>query len=599
MKFAGGLVKGLLKKTVTALIGIIGPLAFFLGIIIVLALILFMGIYWGMSEESILTDAVAQAQDVEVEKYATNRADKSNVFNTWVVPGEGSWHERRVANENKNELFTKYQGGYTPSYQYNDSGDLTVGGLGYNGEDMPGWTLLGRLVDNEGKDQKFKNYWGDVYAPILFDSLRFNDDNLMGNEDFRNRGLNDSGFNLKPYFYYKPSTITTTSTDSEGETHTTVTHIFLLVEVYSVRGHIQYHYEWITETSENSSTTKEVLRDTDTIDNGKKYLTSFLEEHLELEPADKEIMVDSIFEAMQGFTAKKEWMQWLADNSINQNALISGASIPPEYFNMLKEASVATGIPVHILTAIILKESAWNPLAVNESTGCFGLTQLDPTYWVDRATRYGFNPVTDQWNPRAQIMIGAMVLRDLIGFNNMPDWDSRNWDKNPAFRAAMASYGGYGNNVDKAHAYIDDIVSKAKAYVAPAVFPVIGYSLANISSPFGYRASGFHGAIDIACPTGSQVVSASAGIVTQSGWHSGYGNYIVITDANYDYFYAHLSKRDAQVNQLITPGTDIGLVGDTGSYSQGAHLHFSISVIGGNPMTYVGAINPVTILQCQ
>lgn len=615
---AGKITVALAKSVISALIGLVAPLGIFLGIIIVLILILFAGIYWGMSEESILTDAVAQAHDIEAEKYATNRADKGNVFNTWLVPGEsqksrlGSWHKERIewekANElppdNKKSLFAKYSTEDMPIKEYIDKdGSLKVKTIYDEGDIIHGWSFLGKLMDNDGKDQSLKNYWGDMYAPVLFDSLRFNNDNLMNDEYFRNEGFNDTGFEIRPYFYYKPSTITVTVVTEKGS-HTYQYNIFLLVEAYSIRGHYQYGYEWRTTVSGNTTTTREYLKDTHRLDDGKEYLTTYLEKRLELEPAEKALMVDSVFEAMQGFTAKKEWMKWLLENNISQNQIISASAIPSEYFSMLQEASVITGIPTHVLAAIIMKESSWNPNAINEKSGCFGLTQLNPLFWEEWAVRYGFDPVTDQWNPRAQIIIGAQVLRGYMG--SLPNFKSNNWDQDPSFRAAVAMYGGYGTDVAKAAGYINDIVAKAKAYNAKAVFPVLGFEINNITSGFGYRKHPLtgeyklHGGIDVGCPTGSTVVSASAGIVTDTVRSSGkfgtiYGNYIIITDTNYKYLYAHLSDIQVTVGQSVTPGAKIGLSGNSGD-SSGPHLHFGISTLEGDPRSYEGAVNPIPIL---
>lgn len=603
-KTAKGIMAGI-KMAGTVLAGILVPMGILLCVLGSMLLLLFMGIYGGMAGETLLTDAVAQARDVEVEAYATNRANKANIFNTWIVPGEGSWHEQRIQKENKDQLFTIYKGNYSTSFSYNKDGQTTIADIGYTGADMAEWQFLGRLADNEGKEQRLINYWGDVYAPMLFDSLQYSDGNLLEDEEYRNANLQEAGFNLKPYFYYKPSTITITSENNEGETSTTTNDIFLLVEAYTIRGHEQYQYRWETTESGSNKITKEVLDNTLVLDDGKRYLASYLDKKYKME-SDKDnfMTVTAVFEAMQGFTAKQEWMEWLNGNGIDQARILSSASIPMEYRSYIKEASQITGIPENILAAIIMQESTWNPNAVNEKTGCFGLTQLHPNYWPAWAKRYGFDPVTDQWNPRAQIIVGANVLKGYIG--TLPDWESDQWDKDHKFRAALARYGGYGEKVQDAGDYINAIVAKAKAYMKPTVFPVAGYSFGDITSPYAYRVMdgkhAFHGGIDIGCPAGSDITSASSGIITEIGangqgkWGGIYGNYIVITDMNYKYLYAHLSNILVKKNQIVAPGQIIALSGNTGK-STGAHLHFGISAINGDPKSYTNTINPVSILQ--
>ena len=65
------------------------------------------------------------------------------------------------------------------------------------------------------------------------------------------------------------------------------------------------------------------------------------------------------------------------------------------------------------------------------------------------------------------------------------------------------------------------------------VWPCPGYS--RMSSDYGYRIhpiSGdrkFHDGIDLAAPSGTDILACGAGTVTVSGWNSGgYGNYIRI-----------------------------------------------------------------------
>ncbi len=109
------------------------------------------------------------------------------------------------------------------------------------------------------------------------------------------------------------------------------------------------------------------------------------------------------------------------------------------------------------------------------------------------------------------------------------------------------------------------------------------------SSGFGYRTdpfgggTTFHAGQDIAAPTGTPIVAATAGTVAivetpdQSG---GYGNYTCIDrGAGFATCYAHHSVVFVHVGQVVKQGQLIGLVGSTGA-STGPHLHFEVRING-------------------
>ena len=118
---------------------------------------------------------------------------------------------------------------------------------------------------------------------------------------------------------------------------------------------------------------------------------------------------------------------------------------------------------------------------------------------------------------------------------------------------------------------------------------------ARMSSSYGMRRhpiSGYnsmHRGVDFAAPTGTPIIAAGSGVVTESGWYGSYGRYIRIRhNSTYDTAYAHMSR----IKRGITPGTRveqgqvIGYVGSTGR-STGPHLHYEILVNNRkvNPMT--------------
>lgn len=115
--------------------------------------------------------------------------------------------------------------------------------------------------------------------------------------------------------------------------------------------------------------------------------------------------------------------------------------------------------------------------------------------------------------------------------------------------------------------------------------PTSGY----ISSPFGYRSSGFHGGVDIANSYGTHVYAADGGRIISVGYDGSYGNKIVIDHGNgFTTVYAHMSGFATHVGDIVSKGDLIGYTGSTGN-STGNHLHFEIRINGSrvNPAKYV------------
>lgn len=111
-----------------------------------------------------------------------------------------------------------------------------------------------------------------------------------------------------------------------------------------------------------------------------------------------------------------------------------------------------------------------------------------------------------------------------------------------------------------------------------------------VSSQMGKRWGRVHQGIDIARPSSRSIFVADNGVVTDVGWHSTYGNRIVVTHNNgYETLYAHLSSINVKVGQTVPQGTKIGVMGSTGR-STGMHLHFEVFKNGSN-------INPLNVLR--
>lgn len=111
----------------------------------------------------------------------------------------------------------------------------------------------------------------------------------------------------------------------------------------------------------------------------------------------------------------------------------------------------------------------------------------------------------------------------------------------------------------------------------------------TLTSPYGYRSSGFHSGIDIANSSGTPIYAADGGTVTFSGWYGGYGYCVIIDHGNgFTTLYGHASSLSVSKGDKVSQGDYIMAMGTTGN-STGNHLHFEIRVNGvhQNPYNYL------------
>ncbi len=136
--------------------------------------------------------------------------------------------------------------------------------------------------------------------------------------------------------------------------------------------------------------------------------------------------------------------------------------------------------------------------------------------------------------------------------------------------------------------YIGEASSSGFLWPAP--------SCHRVSSPYGWRNSGWHNGIDLVKAgggaLGTPVIASKSGrveVVQRSS--SGYGNMVLINHGNgYKTRYAHMVKGSIKVSvgDYVDAGQTIGKVGSTGN-STGPHLHFEVIVNGEtrNPKNYI------------
>ena len=119
----------------------------------------------------------------------------------------------------------------------------------------------------------------------------------------------------------------------------------------------------------------------------------------------------------------------------------------------------------------------------------------------------------------------------------------------------------------------------------------------RVSSSYGGRTmSGRaenHSGLDLAAPTGTPIYATGPGIVTKSGWGTGYGQYVEINHGNgYLTRYAHASRLIVSVGDRVNAGDHIANVGCTGRCT-GPHLHYEVVKDGQrkNPSSYLAMLD--------
>lgn len=155
--------------------------------------------------------------------------------------------------------------------------------------------------------------------------------------------------------------------------------------------------------------------------------------------------------------------------------------------------------------------------------------------------------------------------------------------------------------------YSERLLSRSDQYIdtikkIPLGYPVNG----KITSGFGRRRDpfnnqpSFHSGIDFKGRVGSKIEATADGKVVDSGYDSGYGQYVLVAHGNgYETMFAHLSKRLLTKGAKVKRGDIVGLMGNTGR-STGPHLHYEVRVNGKavNPRKFLSVARlSFTVLQ--
>ena len=89
-----------------------------------------------------------------------------------------------------------------------------------------------------------------------------------------------------------------------------------------------------------------------------------------------------------------------------------------------------------------------------------------------------------------------------------------------------------------------------------------------------------HWGLDFRAPVGTQIIAPADGVVKYAGRHGTFGKLTIISHAfGFETYYAHQSKIDVRVGDVVSKGDKIGKTGNTGR-STGPHLHYEIHYLG-------------------
>ena len=120
---------------------------------------------------------------------------------------------------------------------------------------------------------------------------------------------------------------------------------------------------------------------------------------------------------------------------------------------------------------------------------------------------------------------------------------------------------------------------RIKTSLLPTIVPI---EASRIGSVFGRRidpivgVTAMHEGFDFVADPGTRVIASAGGVVQTAEFHPQYGNLIEIDHGNeFTSRYAHLSKINVKLGQIIKRGQEIGASGNTGR-STGPHLHFEV-----------------------
>jgi murein DD-endopeptidase MepM/ murein hydrolase activator NlpD len=271
--------------------------------------------------------------------------------------------------------------------------------------------------------------------------------------------------------------------------------------------------------------------------------------------------------------------------------------------------------------AISGQESGGNYGAVNSSSGAMGRYQIMPANiagpggWDQQVL--GRNITTSKFlhSPKVQDRIALHMLQPMFAKHGVRGAASEWYSGDPnAWRGAHG--GSQQENAPSIANYANQILQRYNVNMRRyrnqnrrAQDMALYTGLRGMNDPlkgrgdwqftgesdYGPRQTGqgFHTGIDLnGAPEGTPVYAAQSGRIAKgTGWDSGYGNQVYVQGrGSTRTSYSHLKNiaKGIKRGDMVHKGQLIGYLGNTGSYSQGAHLHFEAYRKGHtiNPMRF-------------
>jgi murein DD-endopeptidase MepM/ murein hydrolase activator NlpD len=167
----------------------------------------------------------------------------------------------------------------------------------------------------------------------------------------------------------------------------------------------------------------------------------------------------------------------------------------------------------------------------------------------------------------------------------------------PSYSDSVAAY----RVLRSYHGVENNFARRWHTNVQPSIWPVEG----RLMGGFGERTDPFsgegamHTGVDISAPPGTPVHTTADGIVTFTGWNSGYGQLVIVDHGGgYETYYAHLSRFGVVEGQEVRRGDQIGAVGSTGRVTA-PHLHYEVRIGGApvNPHQYLARAGVVQMVK--
>ncbi len=126
--------------------------------------------------------------------------------------------------------------------------------------------------------------------------------------------------------------------------------------------------------------------------------------------------------------------------------------------------------------------------------------------------------------------------------------------------------------------FIPPVADTAEGYWVSSTFGVERYI--TYTGPYGgYDGVMYHVGVDFACKTGTPIVAPNHGKVLFAGFLMQSGGTIMIEHGNgLHSIYYHLDETIVETGDMVEKGQEIGLVGSTGWWSTGPHLHFAMMI---------------------